>query len=199
MLLMYPTLQQQMNAFQIYPQQPPHSFKTVLSYYTVGCVGRIAQSVQRLRAERFGIKSRWARDFPLVQTGPGAHPASCTMGTGSFPGVKCGRGVLLTTHPLLVLRSWKSRAIPLPTVLGHNGSLTGNLYLYPYGLLQHVLSHTPTKFARKCRCHMVGHPRCVFINYIWLNQLSNTTNLWQIYVYQIGINYMFRLLWPSSG
>jgi len=23
-----------------------------------------------------------------IQTGPGAHPASCTMGTGSFPGVK---------------------------------------------------------------------------------------------------------------
>jgi len=23
-----------------------------------------------------------------VQTGPEAHPASCTMGTGSFPGVK---------------------------------------------------------------------------------------------------------------
>ena len=47
---------------------------------------------------------------------PGAHPASCTMGTGSFLGVKCGRGVLLTTHPLLVPRSWKSRAIPLPTL-----------------------------------------------------------------------------------
>jgi len=27
------------------------------------------------------------------------------MGTGSFPGAKCGRGVLLTTHPLLVPRS----------------------------------------------------------------------------------------------
>jgi len=27
------------------------------------------------------------------------------MGTGSFPGVKCGRGVLLTTHLLLVPRS----------------------------------------------------------------------------------------------
>jgi hypothetical protein len=26
-----------------------------------------------------------------VQTGPGAHPASCTMGTGSFPGVKQAR------------------------------------------------------------------------------------------------------------
>ena len=33
-----------------------------------------------------------------------AHLASFKMGTGSFPGVKCGRGVLLTTHPLLVPR-----------------------------------------------------------------------------------------------
>jgi len=30
------------------------------------------------------------------------------MGTGSFPGVRCGRGVLLTTHPHLAPRSWKS-------------------------------------------------------------------------------------------
>jgi hypothetical protein len=42
-----------------------------------------------------------------VQTGPGAHPASWTMRTGSFPGVKSGRGVTLTTHTLLVLRSRK--------------------------------------------------------------------------------------------
>jgi len=34
------------------------------------------------------------------------------MGTGSFPGVKCGRGVLLTTHPLLVPRSWPSGPHP---------------------------------------------------------------------------------------
>jgi len=54
--------------------------------------------------------------FPPVQNGPGAHPVSCKLGTGSFPGVKCGRCVLLTTHPLLVPRSWKSRAIPLPTL-----------------------------------------------------------------------------------
>jgi len=54
--------------------------------------------------------------FPPVQTGPGAHPASCKMGTGSFPGLNCGLDVLLTTHPLLVPRSWKSRVIPLPTL-----------------------------------------------------------------------------------
>jgi hypothetical protein len=62
-----------------------------------------------------GIDSRWGgRDFPHAQTSPGAHPASCTMGTRSFPGVKCGRGVLLTTHPLLAPRLWKSRAIAVP-------------------------------------------------------------------------------------
>jgi hypothetical protein len=53
-----------------------------------------------------GIESRWgARFFAQVQTGPGAHPASCTMGTGSFPGVESGRSVTLTPRPLLVLRS----------------------------------------------------------------------------------------------
>jgi len=31
-----------------------------------------------------------ARFSAPVQTGPGAHPASCTMGTGFFPGVKNG-------------------------------------------------------------------------------------------------------------
>ena len=69
-----------------------------------------------LRAGRSRIESRLGRDFPRVQTGPGGHPACSKMGTGSFPGVKCGRGVLLTTHPLLVPRSLKSTAIPLPTL-----------------------------------------------------------------------------------
>jgi hypothetical protein len=62
-----------------------------------------------------GIESRWggARFFAPVQTGTGAYPASCTMGTGSFPRVKSGRGVTLTPHPLLVPWSGKGRAIPL--------------------------------------------------------------------------------------
>jgi len=39
-----------------------------------------------------------ARFSAHVQTGPGAYPASYTMGTGSLPGVKRpGRGV---DHPL---------------------------------------------------------------------------------------------------
>ena len=41
-----------------------------------------------------GIESRWGARFSApVQTGPGIHPATYTMGTGSFPGVKRpGRG-----------------------------------------------------------------------------------------------------------
>ena len=49
-----------------------------------------------------------------VQTDPGAHPASYTMGTGSFPGVKrLGRGV---DHPPLSSAEVKE---------------TVQLYLYP--------------------------------------------------------------------
>jgi hypothetical protein len=40
-----------------------------------------------------------ARFSVPVQIGPGAHPASCTMGTRFFPGVKSGRGVMLSPHP----------------------------------------------------------------------------------------------------
>jgi hypothetical protein len=41
-----------------------------------------------------------------VHTGSGAHPASCTMGTGVFsPGLKRSWGVTLTTHSHLVPRS----------------------------------------------------------------------------------------------
>ena len=50
-----------------------------------------------------GIESRWRARFSVpVQTGTGAHPAFCTMGTGSFQGVKSGRGVTLTPHLLPV-------------------------------------------------------------------------------------------------
>jgi hypothetical protein len=62
-------------------------------------------------AARYGldgpvIESRWgARFSALVQTGRGAHSASCTMVTGSFPGVKwLGSGV---DHPPHLVRRLK--------------------------------------------------------------------------------------------
>ena len=91
-----------------------------------------------------GIKSQWEARFSApVQTGPGDHPASCTMGTGSFPGVKSGQGVTLSPHPLLVPWSRKSRSIPLLPIWAVRpvqsiSACTAELYLYfpygPYGL-----------------------------------------------------------------
>jgi hypothetical protein len=56
-----------------------------------------------------------AEDFSCslcVQTGSGAHPASCTMGTGGpLPGVKRGRGVTPITHPHLLPRLRMSRSL----------------------------------------------------------------------------------------
>ena len=69
--------------------------------YTVGRgPGSSVGIATELRAGRSGDRIPVGARFSApVQTGPGAHPASCTMGTGSFPGVKSGRGVTLTPHP----------------------------------------------------------------------------------------------------
>jgi hypothetical protein len=57
---------------------------------------------ENLKSHKLNILS--AVFYLCVQTGSGAHPASCTMGTGGpLPGGKARSGVTLTTHPHLVL------------------------------------------------------------------------------------------------
>ena len=60
-----------------------------------GYLSRYSDSLQAGRSgDWIPVEARFSAP---VQTGPGAHSASCTMGTGSFPGVKRpGRGV---DHP----------------------------------------------------------------------------------------------------
>jgi hypothetical protein len=62
----------------------------------------------KLQAGRSGDRIPVGTRFSApVQTGPGAHPASYTMGTGSFPGVKRpGRGV---DHPTSSIAEVKER------------------------------------------------------------------------------------------
>ena len=58
-------------------------------------------------ATRYGIQGSGyripvrARFFTTVQNSPGAHPAFCTMGTGSTSLGYSGRGVALSKHPYL--------------------------------------------------------------------------------------------------
>ena len=60
------------------------------------------------------------------------------MGTGSIPGVKSGRGVTLTLHPLQVTWSRKSTAVPLLPLLYHRACTEpqclykGALYLFSF-------------------------------------------------------------------
>ena len=56
-----------------------------------------------------GIESRWAARFSLpVQTHPEAHPASYTVGIGSFSGVKRLEGGV--DHPPISSAEVKERA-----------------------------------------------------------------------------------------
>jgi len=68
-------------------------------------VGQLSLYSDWLRAGRSGNESRWGQDFPSVQTGPGVHPPTCTMGTEYFSGADFGRGLLLTTHSV-TLKLW---------------------------------------------------------------------------------------------
>jgi hypothetical protein len=61
-----------------------------------------------------GIESLLEARFSApVHTVTGAHPASCTMGTGSFPAVESGRGVTLTPQPFQC-QGLKKQSIAIP-------------------------------------------------------------------------------------
>jgi hypothetical protein len=102
----------------------------LLILYKICGPGSSVGIANELRAGRSGDRIPEGRDIPLVQTDPGAHLASYAMSTLSFPGVKYGQGVLLTTHSLLLPRSRKSIAILLPTLWTTTGPVTGTLYLF---------------------------------------------------------------------
>jgi hypothetical protein len=81
-----------------------------------------AEQMRRYLSERTGIVAH-------VQTGPGAHLASCTMDIGSFPGVKRpGRGA---DHPppssAEVTKGWSYTS---NHPLGQFRPVTEQLYIY---------------------------------------------------------------------
>jgi len=102
------------------------------------------------------------------------------MGIGSFPGVKCGRGVLLTTHPLLVPRSWKCIAIPLPT-----------LWATPGLEREHF-----TLFIIICA---VGWNKFSTDNIGWRERITNKMQVIRFLLSNFYLNMFRASLCPSSG
>ena len=103
------------------------------------------------------------------------------MGTGSFPGVKSGRGVSLTPHPLLLPWSRKSRVISLPQwsvrPVQSLSACTVELYLYspygPYGLyrasvpVQYSYTSTPPMGRTACTDPQCLYSRAISLLLLW--------------------------------
>jgi len=63
-------------------------------------------------------------------------PSLLYNGYRVFPrGVKCGRGVTLTPHPLLAPRSWEEQSYTSTPLWATTGPVTGLLYLYYFSRL----------------------------------------------------------------
>jgi hypothetical protein len=86
---------------------------------TVIIANELLTNVGRDTAVGPGIESRWGVRFSApVQTAPRNHPASNTMGTGSFPGVKRpGCGFNHPHHLQTKLKKEKSYTSTPPLVL----------------------------------------------------------------------------------
>jgi hypothetical protein len=78
-----------------------------------------------------GIESRWVQIFLTYPDRLRGPPSLLYNGYRVFPGGKGGRGMMLTTHPLLVPRLRKSWAIPPLTLWVLLGLLRGSLFTLP--------------------------------------------------------------------
>ena len=139
------------------------------------------------------------------------------MGTGSFPGLKSCRGVTLTTHPILVLWSIKSRAIPLlpPWAVRPLQSLracTVQLYLYspygPYGLyrasgpVEYSYTSTPPMDRTACTDPQYLYSTAIPLLPLWAVRPLQSLNACtvELYLYSpYGPYFLYRASVPVQG
>jgi hypothetical protein len=88
----------------IFPAGKSHSMPSFGRESKIICPMLVTRTTKGQKGKKgqlwYKKKSRWgAKFFAHVQTGPGAHPASCTMGTRSFPGIKGPERSADNPHP----------------------------------------------------------------------------------------------------
>jgi hypothetical protein len=107
--------------------------KCVINFTLLFVCGRTRVSsvgiATRYGLEGPGIESRWGEVFRIYPDRLRGPPSLLYNGYRIFPWGKGSRGVMLTTHPLLVPRLRKSWAIPPLTLWVFLGLLRGSLYL----------------------------------------------------------------------
>jgi hypothetical protein len=130
-----------------------------------------------------------ARFSAPVQTGPGTHQASCTMGTGSFPGVESGRGVTLTPHPFLVPRSKNTVELNLYSPYGPSWPVKRVKPTYSKSKeLRGSRENLSTSLLTSCHTQVISTPELFDCQWYILRQRGNHTawnywTVWHLYGY----------------
>jgi len=130
-----------------------------------------------------------ARFSALVQTGPGTHPASCTMGNGSFPGVRRpGRDV---DHPPRSSAEVKERVeLYLYSPAGPSWPVLG--WSLPCSSIDWQIKNVEKKFDFKFytfNCFYSMAYFCLSSYKLWFEMVTNTLALEII---------LTRRSWPAS-
>jgi hypothetical protein len=131
-----------------------------------------------------GCTVRWSNPgggeiFRTVHTGSGAHPVSCTMGAGSFPGVKRpGRGV---DHPPSSRADVKERVdLYLHSTSRRSWPVIGWTMGWKLHVHRHLLLDTSTKLGRNSSDVNAYSPFVPFIQFLRRSHdggLRNVTGL----------------------
>jgi hypothetical protein len=111
--------------------------------------------------------------FPApVQTSPGTHQASCTMGTRSFLGVKRGRGVTLTPSPPSTAMVMKGLSYTSTPPMGHS-ACTEPQCLYEGALYRTACTEPQCPYNGALYRTACTEPQCLYKGalYLYFNSL----------------------------
>ena len=133
-----------------------------------------------------GIESRWGEIFRTCLDRPWGPPSSLYNGYRVFPGVKSGRSVRLTPHPLLVPWSWMSRAtrlLPLWVVRPVQGLSTYTrmhfTFTYLYSYHNELKSYKcPTQHYQRTLSHNVIRTHTGTCSKLRLSKRIQAQNRW---------------------